>query len=139
MKGIKGFEHAVDILGSFSFGEFDIVRELRFWYNPRDADRNATIEMTLESSSRAPNYAMRLRFSGVSSFRVKDFGSTWTSISGFHIVDIADRQWEDVRWEVEDYENDDIGFYCRSIEIVSVIPLGGGVRDNGGTVISGSE
>ena len=39
------------------------------------------------------------------------------------IIDLSDRGWESVNYEVEDYENDRIHFFCREVEITGVSPL----------------
>lgn len=48
---------------------------------------------------------------------IKDFGPTPKQITGF---DISDRGWENVKFQIEDYEQGEIGFVCNSVEILSV-------------------
>lgn len=65
-------------------------------------------------------YRVRLLFGRLRDLFIKDFGSTPKQITGFDIVDISDRGWENVKFQIEDYEQGEIGFVCNSVEILSV-------------------
>ncbi|WP_413512058.1 hypothetical protein [Myroides odoratus] len=41
-------------------------------------------------------------------------------ISGFDILDLSGNRWENINFQIEDYENDRIAFYCAGIEILNV-------------------
>lgn len=53
-----------------------------------------------------------------------DWGGRWLQVMGFAIEDIADRQWDHIRFLVDDYENGVIKLSCASITVVEVEPLG---------------
>jgi hypothetical protein len=57
---------------------------------------------------------------GVRDLRLSDWGGGETRIIGLDCVDISDRQWEDARWEVVDYENDMLHFYCADLAIADL-------------------
>jgi len=71
----------------------------------------------------APRFKLDLRFIGITDLRIREFGAAETQIMGFSIIDVSDRGWEGVNYEIEDYENDRIHFLCRQVEVVGVSPL----------------
>ena len=123
MTKLHGYEMALSILGEFQFRDFSLVRELRF-YEEMGGDRPIqNLEMIIESEKREPNYRLCLKFSGVSNLRLSNFGGGETRIAGFDVVDVTDRQWEKISWEVLDYEDGDLAFYAFTGQVVSVTAL----------------
>lgn len=59
-------------------------------------------------------------FHNVSNFNCNFEGEFIPQITGFDIIDVSDQGWESVKFQIEDYENGIIGFYCREIEIKSI-------------------
>jgi hypothetical protein len=121
MTRIIGYEKALDILGQFQFCEFVIVRELRFYENPtKDSGQMSYIDLLVETENRPRNYQLKLTFSGVSNFMLRDFGGVPTRIVGLDIINVTDRQLEGIFWEIVDFEDGDLGFCAATAEIVSV-------------------
>jgi hypothetical protein len=116
MSAIKGLEEAEKIFGLLNFSDFRRVRELRFLEQPEASESQLTL--VLESEGRSPNFLLSLRFEGVQNLKLS-FGGQLTQIIGFGITDISQRQWERLNWEVTDFENGCIHFYCREVEILS--------------------
>ena len=67
-----------------------------------------------------PMYRVTLLFDGVQGLVLKDFGSADVQIMGFDIRSLADRGWEGLSFEIEDYEDDRIRFYCDRVQILEV-------------------
>lgn len=65
-------------------------------------------------------YRIHLRFEGIRDLFLSGFGTTPKQIMGFDIVDISDRGWQEINFQIEDYEQNQIGFLCRSIGVQSV-------------------
>jgi len=67
-----------------------------------------------------PMHRVRIRFTGVRALvlRTSDVGPI--QIMGFDIAKVSDRQLEDVRFQVDDYEDGKLSFGCRDavVEIV---------------------
>ncbi len=120
MTAIIGYEQAAKILGEFRFSEFLIVRELRFYETPSGSSPTQNIELIVECERRSPNYRLELRFSGVSGLKLQHFGGGQTRIIGLDILDVSQKQWEGISWEVIDYEHDDLAFFAKTAEIVSI-------------------
>ena len=53
-----------------------------------------------------------LRFEGMNSLRLQEFGGGHVQIMGLEIRCIADRGWESGSFEIRDYENGDIELLC---------------------------
>ena len=62
---------------------------------------------------------IELLFTGVYRLTIKDFGPSYSQISGFDIINIKERNWEGVQYIIEDYENGRIYFECDDIVIIS--------------------
>ncbi len=72
--------------------------------------------LTLEMVS-STSYKILMEFKNVNSFRFKGDGK----ISGFYIKDMSVMGYEsNSKYEVGDYENDEIEFYCSDIEIKKI-------------------
>ncbi len=65
-------------------------------------------------------YPVSLAFSGVRNLSLEDFGGGRVQIMGFDISSVADRGWENVNFEVSDYEDGKLFFYCVSVRVLKV-------------------
>lgn len=61
-----------------------------------------------------------LSFYDVSNLNVKFEGRSIPQLMGFDITDISSNGWEDINFQIEDYENNNISFYCKKIEAISI-------------------
>lgn len=74
--------------------------------------RNLILEM-----KSCTDYRIQMECKKVDSFRFRGNGK----ISGFYVKDMSAMGYETgVKYEVGDYENDEIEFYCSDIEIKSI-------------------
>lgn len=96
-----------------NFNMFDTISSLK-WETVFDSDsweehKNLILEMTGSS-----NYKILLEFINVDSLRFQGNGQ----ISGFYIKDMSVRGYENgSKYEVGDYEEDEIEFYCSDVII----------------------
>ncbi len=121
---IAGIGKVREHLGAFAFSEFQLLRDLHIYEAEavsRRHPRVLNLDLVIDSQERVPGCRLTLRFSGVRDFRMSE--GALNQICGFAINDISDRQWENVRWEVIDYENGDLAFVCAEAEVVSVAAL----------------
>jgi hypothetical protein len=77
------------------------------------------VELQMRTERRDPAAQIRLRFIGVQKLQIEDWPSGEVSLASFEVLDIRDRQLEELNWHIQDYEQDAITFLCRSVEIVS--------------------
>ena len=73
----------------------------------------------MECRDREPQFSLTVDFSGVQRMRISEFGCPMMRVIGLYIKDIGDRHWEGIRWEIGDYENNEISSCCSDIRIRS--------------------
>ncbi|MDY7077866.1 MAG: hypothetical protein SXV54_13195 [Chloroflexota bacterium] len=128
MAEIKNSDMVKSVLGRWYPGDLAFIERLEY-----SADRKRTYS-TLKlvglfqrrdttrgwPSNESEFHRIHLLFGGVSGLFIKDFGTIPKQITGFDIVDISDRKWEIAKFEIEDYERGQIGFFCNSVEVLSI-------------------
>ena len=67
-----------------------------------------------------PMHRVTLLFDGVQRLELEGFGSLPVQVMGFDIRSVADRGWEGVNFEIEDYEDGRIHFLCGRVQILEV-------------------
>lgn len=76
-------------------------------------------QYTLEIIAQGDENNLRIVFDNVSSFFVKQI-YTPLSIGGFQVIDRIDMGWSsDVRYQIRDYEDNALGFFCEDILVYS--------------------
>ena len=75
------------------------------------------LDLVVESSHLTPPCRLRIILWGAKSLRLNSV-SVGSTITGLEIVDISDRQWESIHWELGDYENSMIRCYADEAEIL---------------------
>lgn len=61
-----------------------------------------------------------IKFNKISNLKLNFEFHGLQQVSGFDIVDISNNGLENINYEVEDYENGIINFYCKEVEIVDI-------------------
>ncbi|MFP7486255.1 hypothetical protein SFC65_19015 [Priestia filamentosa] len=64
-------------------------------------------------------YEVSINFYGVENVELFANGGP-IQLSTFQIIDIRDRSWENIKFQVRDIGSEDIDFYCNSIEVLEV-------------------
>jgi hypothetical protein len=65
-------------------------------------------------------FEVSIFFKQVSDFKLEIKGSKLHQLSGFDIVDISNNGWESAKFQIEDYEDGSITFYCKDIVVDQV-------------------
>lgn len=95
--------------------DFSELRELRLAQGP-DSDGDSELRVDLVMTTRDGRARVELRAFGVQAFQV-EFAGTPAQISGLDVQDLRPRQLEGLSWRVFDYEERDIEFLCRDLEV----------------------
>ncbi len=120
---MRGVHRIQEVAGKLFLHELTVIREFSV-RRDMDWDRPEFVAvMVMETKDRTPNIRVKLRFWDVRSLRI-EFASSYEGICGFDVRDISDRQWDGIRWEVLDFENEVIHFYCRDAQVDDVEVLG---------------
>lgn len=122
MKEIAGLDKLTRIYADWKPSDLALVKSLRW--------SASNLEVIFLSQERRgaltwPDISgkfieISITFVNVSNFKLSFPGSTLHQISGFDILDISDSAWEDVNFQIADYENDSISFNCENVIIDSV-------------------
>ena len=78
------------------------------------------ISFLLEVDSR--NFILKMKFNDVTTLDLLGFGNSYNQITGFRINNLKDKGFElPKKYLVEDYENNNIKFFCASFEVLSLV------------------
>ncbi len=119
MRTMPGYENAVAAIGEFDVSEFRLVEKMTLQVVEDILQPMQVLELEMRTDRRDPPARIHLRFTGVQDLRIKDWPSGQVEVPGFEVFDIRERQLEGFSWQIRDYEEDVIGFFCRDAEIVS--------------------
>lgn len=113
MNGLQAVEAVIP--GFMITGCVDVLELALTQVQPGDLNRTLRLRL---AHARYERYQIILTCAGVSQFEIDpDFNM---QVVGFDVHDITNRQWDGLFWEVLDYENQNIHFYCRDITIEAV-------------------
>jgi hypothetical protein len=59
-----------------------------------------------------------IKFENVVDLTMRLRGPGIHQITGFDVIDISDNGWERINFEIEDYENGTISFFCEQVTII---------------------
>ncbi len=74
-------------------------------------------------NDKLPFYNTKILFSGVRALNIKFAGSGRIQVMGFVIDDVSRKGWESINYEVQDYENGVICFYCKTYEAKGLLEI----------------
>ncbi|WP_338789787.1 hypothetical protein V8Z81_30180 (plasmid) [Priestia megaterium] len=126
MLKIKNFHLLNGLSPDFSFLDMKYIIEIRYFMEYRnnvlfdeENKTNLHIKFLWQPSSIDTFYEVSMNFYGVENFELFANGGA-LQLSILEIIDLRDRSWENIRFQVRDVENRDIDFYCNSIEVLDV-------------------
>ena len=80
----------------------------------------STLDITFLLNENETTYELCIRFSDIEALRFES-GGMLTQISGFNINSLKENGYHPLKYEIEDYENGIIHFYCSDIEFLSLV------------------
>ena len=123
-EAMRGAHLIQEVAGKLLLHELRVIREFSVRQDLSCGSPALAVAMVMETDGRTPDVRVKMTFSHVSSLRVEIPGSE-ARIIGFDVRDISDRQWEGIRWEVLDFEDEILRFYCRHAQVDEVKLLSG--------------
>jgi hypothetical protein len=113
-----------EALGELSLSDFSTLKKLTFSCDSSTSEARAhyNLEMVLSSDKPVDNWTIVLKFEHVSGLKAKSFGGALTQITGLFVKNIRDQGWEDQNWEVGDFENGAISFWCKRLSLIALEP-----------------
>ncbi|UYP05958.1 hypothetical protein [Priestia megaterium] len=126
MLKIKNFHLLTSLSPDFSFLDMKYIIEVRYFTEYRNSllfdEQNKTnlhIVFLLKTKGAHTFHEVSMNFYSVGNFKLYASGGA-LQLSTLEIIDLRDRSWENIRFQVHDVENQDIDFYCNSIEVLGV-------------------
>ena len=124
MLNIKNFHLLNNLSPEFSFLDMKYIIEVKYFIEYSndflfDEENKTNLHITFLSQPKDSYdfYEVEMKFFRVENFKL--FASGAIQLSMLQITDLRDRNWENIKFQVQDVENQDIDFYCHSIEVVS--------------------
>jgi len=65
---------------------------------------------------------VEVQFKNCTQLKLNVEGDILQPAFGFDILDVSANGWENINFQIEEHENDCIGFYCEAIEVLRVFP-----------------
>lgn len=93
--------------------DLTLVRELKYFTNEEGI---YNIEMIIQTQGLEKNVIYKFIFANVGDFHFKNL----PEISGFKIENISKSGWENIKYEIFDFEDGNLHAYCESIEVVDL-------------------
>ncbi|GAB1792649.1 hypothetical protein [Priestia megaterium] len=125
MLNIKNFHLLNNLSPEFSFLDMKYIIEVKYFIEYSndflfDEENKTNLHITFLSQPKDSYdfYEVEMKFFRVENFKL--FASGAIQLSMLQITDLRDRNWENIKFQVQDVENQDIDFYCHSIEVVSI-------------------
>ena len=128
MAEIVGSELVVEALGHWSSSDLAFIERLTYSGESAEADSSLRLEALFQTRSRSgvwpsserPFFRVVLLFGHITELSLRNFSSVPMQIVGFDIKDVSGDQLERIKFDIGDYEDDKIAFYCESVRVLSV-------------------
>lgn len=118
---IRNIESIQPIINNFSIHSIEWLSDFHFQVTQDKYFENTSIlDITFLIKENRTTYELLIRFLNVEALRFQS-GGTLTHISGFNIKDLTENGYYPMKYEIEDYEDGIIHFYCADIEFLSLI------------------
>lgn len=122
MKAIKNMEKIARVHAEWQPGDVAFIKSLEW------SDQNLLAScycQSRDSHNPWPDlsqnfFELSLKFIRVCDVNVAFSGSPLQHIGSFNIIDLSDNRLEDFNFQIEDYEEGRISFYCQAIEVMDV-------------------
>ena len=115
---IKNSSLITDKIKDFSFKNIEFIDRFILNFQNRSFEDHCLLDIDFIIKDKEKRYNACFRFYNPTSIDFES-GGIYHQLS-LEIYDIRDRGWENRKFEVIDYEDDTLHFYCTDIEIISL-------------------
>ncbi|MEI4769870.1 hypothetical protein WAX74_09470 [Psychrobacillus sp. FJAT-51614] len=115
---IKNIGLITDELKNFSFADLKCISNFNLSFQKVSNVHSSLLDVDFIIEGNGTGYLVQFRFYNPQSISFESDG-LFHEIS-LNIKDIAERGWEKIKYEVEDYEENTLHFFCSEIEILSI-------------------
>lgn len=121
---IENIDALIEVAGHWKPNEFAVIEQLHCQLGENGEGMELIINFSAKRRhfniawpSSPMDYQVTLRFSGAYDLSLDKLCFP-AQIMGFDIIDISDKHWENARFEIEDYEDGKISFFCKEIAVL---------------------
>ncbi|WP_342541925.1 hypothetical protein MHH33_12715 [Paenisporosarcina sp. FSL H8-0542] len=115
---IKNIGLITDELQNFSFADIKCISNFNLSFQKEFNVHSSLLDIDFIIEGNGNGYLVQFRFHNTQSISFES-GGLYHQIS-LNIEDITERGWEKMKFEVEDYEENTLHFFCSEIEILSI-------------------
>ncbi|WP_040207383.1 hypothetical protein [Neobacillus jeddahensis] len=115
---IKNMSLITDKINDFSFQNIEFIDKFFLNFQNRSFEDHCFLDIDFLIKDHDKQYIAGFRFHNPNSIDFES-GGIYHQLS-IGIYDISDRGWENKKYEVIDYEDDTLHFYCTDIEVISL-------------------
>jgi len=119
LSALSGYADVADLLARKSKWGCTLVRELLIKHASEDERSGTTLTLVL-LHDRNEKFGVRFTFHRVSGLKIQDTHQ----VCGLAVRDVRSRGWEGIRFEVYDYENAAITFFCEDVTLTRADAMG---------------
>jgi hypothetical protein len=118
---IKGYEFITSEIETFSWYKLKFIIGFRFFkIRNKFYEEISIFETELEYKDDESIYIITLQFKGVQNLYISSTTDYGLQLSSFEIINIKDDGWCDMNYKVNDYETENLIFYCNDIEVLAI-------------------
>lgn len=122
MKKINGFEKILERTKTWKPSDIVFITELIWSF---DKLTISFLSQHREDVSTWPDYLkkfceIKIEFARQRNVKLNFANHALHQISGFDFIDISENNLEDINFQIDDYENGSISFFCKEINVVFV-------------------
>ncbi|MDN7240829.1 hypothetical protein QWY14_03460 [Planococcus sp. N028] len=115
---IKNMAMLIGHIKNFSYSNIKCITNFNLSF-VKDFDvYSSLLDIDFMMESKGDSYLLQFRFRDPQNIKFESLG--YFQPVGLAVHDLRNKGWENIKFEVEDYENDSLKFYCSEIELISV-------------------
>ena len=114
---IKGVKKILNLIGDFEFHDFTEIRWIMIANNYKKNDEHKFPDIKMRISNEEQNCTIEILFKKADEVKIKNF----QQVLGFDIVDVSDKGWSFLNYDIIDIEYRDISFRCNDVEIINAV------------------
>ncbi|WNS82250.1 hypothetical protein RRU94_16055 [Domibacillus sp. DTU_2020_1001157_1_SI_ALB_TIR_016] len=115
---VKNLELITDKVQSFSFADITYIKNFNLSFLKEFNVHSSVLDIDFIVEGKDNRYLVQFRFHNPQNIHFES-GGFYHQIS-LNIDDITERGWENMKYEVEDYEDNALSFFCAEVEVISI-------------------
>ncbi len=115
---VKSLRLITEKVRDFSFADIKCITNFNLSFLKEFNNYNSVLNIDFIIEGNDNSYLVKFRFHNPQSI-IFESGGLYHQVS-LNIRDITERGWENIKYEVEDYEENNLRFFCSDVEVISI-------------------